>query len=59
VLLQGVTYELIGPEAFRLQTYTADGPVAVWMDGATIGYGTAPPPPPNPDSLMPQSGVFP
>lgn len=59
VLLQGVTYDTLGPETFRLQTFTADGMVAVWMEGNAMGYGTAPPPPPNPDSLLPQGGVFP
>lgn len=58
VLLQGVTYERTGPEAFRLQTFTADGLVAVWMDGKTLGLGTAPPPPPSTE-LLPQSGVVP
>ena len=59
VLLQGVTYDRLGAEAFRLQTYTGEGLVSVWMDGTAMGYGTAPPPPPNPDSLLPQSGVLP
>ncbi|HTK57044.1 MAG TPA: hypothetical protein VL295_09465 [Gemmatimonadales bacterium] len=58
VPLQGVTYEKIGDEAFRLQTFTADGLVAVWMDGTTLGLGTAPPPPPSTE-LVPQSGVLP
>jgi hypothetical protein len=59
VLLQGVTYETLGPESFRLQTFTGDGLVAVWMEGEALGYGTQPPPPPNPDSLVSQSGVAP
>lgn len=59
VLLQGVTYDTLGPEAFRLLTYTSNGLVAVWMEGTAMGYGTEPPPPPNPDSLVPQAGVLP
>ena len=59
VLLQGVTYERLGPESFRLQTYTADGLVAVWMEGQAMGYGTQPPLPPSPDSLVPQSAGLP
>lgn len=59
VLVEGVTFERLGPESFRLQAYTSEGLVSVWMDGQAIGYGTQPPPPPNPDSLIPQSGVFP
>ena len=59
VLVEGVTYDRLGPEVFRLQALTGTGVVAVWMDGDAIGYGTEPPPPPNPDSLLPQSAVFP
>lgn len=59
VLFQGVTYEILGPETFRLQTYTSEGIVSVWMEGTAMGYGSAPPPPLNPDSTVPQSGVFP
>ena len=59
VLVEGVIFERLGPESFRLQTFTGQGSVAVWMDGDAIGYGTQPPPPPNPDSLVPQGAVLP
>ena len=59
ILLQGVSYDTLGPETFRLQTYTADGVVAVWMEGEAMGYGRTPPRPPGPDSLVPQAMVLP
>ncbi|HET7041377.1 MAG TPA: hypothetical protein VFI13_05145, partial [Gemmatimonadales bacterium] len=37
--LQGVAFEVTGPEQFDLKTFTTEGVVFVWMDGERLGVG--------------------
>ena len=53
--LTGVTFDVTGPEQFRLQTFTSEGIVTVWMDDTTLGVGT----PPVPVAPVPPAGTVP
>lgn len=44
VHLPGVTFDVEGPEAFTLKTFTSEGVVMVWMDHDQLGVGPKPPP---------------
>ena len=49
--LSGVTFTVTGAEDFRLQTFTTEGVVTVWMSDTILGIG--PPPVPVEPALVP------
>jgi hypothetical protein len=52
VTLAGLHYQATGTDEFILTTVTIEGPIGVYMRGATFGIGTPPPlPVPQPDSV--------
>lgn len=57
VRLQGVTYEVTGPDEFQLKTFTSDGVVMVWMDHDRLGVGPKPAPVDSASALPPPSGT--
>ena len=60
VALDGVAYRVTGPDEFVLERTTAGGPVAVYMNGQTVGLGTPPLPLPAVDTtpLPPTPGAL-
>jgi hypothetical protein len=45
VTLPGLNYQATGPNEFILTSVTIEGPIVVYMRGATFGVGSPPPPP--------------